>query len=126
MDLEQEFHRAAAQTVETLKKKNKSTRLWTADDGTTVRGWEFDGNSYGPQTQGNPGQGWWRESWGSTDYILTEDGEFWEHSFSGTDEHGKETQLCHGLRRMPQPYLVGSSGAPFSKIKGQIERLAYL
>lgn len=126
MDLEQDFLNTAAETVAALKWRNNPPRTWTSDDGRTIHGWQFDGTSYGPDVKGNPGRGWWRESWGSTSWILTVDGEFWEHSFSGQDEEGKETELLNGLRPMPQGYLVGSSGKPFSKIKGQIERLPYL
>lgn len=126
MDLEQEFLKTASETVAALIRRNSPPQTWTSDDGKTIQGWRFDGTSYGPEVTGNPGRGWWRESWGSTSWILTVEGEFWEHSFSGQDEQGKETELSNGLRTMPQGYLVGSSGKPFSKVQSQIERLAYL
>lgn len=97
MDIEQDFLSTAAETVAILKRRNSPPRTWTSDDGTTIEGWQFDGTSYGPEVKGNPGSGWWRESWGSTSWILTVDGNFWEHSFSGQDEQGKETQLMNGL-----------------------------
>ncbi len=126
MDLEQKFFAVVRETVAALKQRGKSPQTWTSDDGRKVTGWSVTTWSQGPETEGQPGQGWWRESWANGCTILVEDGKFWEYSFHGQDEKDKKTELTHYIRETPRSYLVGSKGKPFAETTDLLERLPYL
>lgn len=126
MDLEEQFRKTVRDTVSALKRKGKQTQEWKSDDGRIVRGWSIRRWDQEAKTDGNPGRGWWRETWGHGCTLLSDQGEFWEYSFHGADEAGKSTVLSHGLRRTPDSYLVGSRGKPFSELTSKLERLPYL
>lgn len=126
MDFEEDFGEAVNIALSSLKRKDKEPQSWTADNGHSIVGWRFDGTSFN-EMKGNPGNGnWWKETWIRCDYILAVDGKFWIYQVDATEEYRQPDYSCNSLREMPPHYLVGSTGKPFSKAKGQIERLPYL
>lgn len=125
MDYEQDFMTTARETVATLISKSVPKATFTSSDGQTILGWQFDGIERNIEIRGNPGRGWWQETWGRTAYVIDSDCRFWEYSFSGVDEHERDSRLSHGIRPMPKNYLVGSEGEPFSKYKAILQRLQY-
>jgi hypothetical protein len=126
MDAEERFWATAKETLAALIRKNKPLREWTSDDGRVIKGWQVKSWDRPAKTEGSPGRGWWRESWGNGCTILSDHGDFWEYSFDATDEQNKSTELTHYLRETPGPYLVGSRGKPFSEMTELLERLPYL
>ncbi|TFC19891.1 hypothetical protein [Cryobacterium sp. MDB2-10] len=128
MDLEEDFYETVKATVATLIRKGKPTSTWTDDEGHEVTGWMVGhGSSHSPAIKGNPGQGWWEETWGNSCQILDTTGVFWEYSFYGVESSSHpQAILSKSLRASPSSYLVGAAGKPFSRKKAEIERLPYL
>lgn len=125
MDFEADFLETVKSAVAKMLRDGKATSSESDDEGLTIKGWVVSTSSRPSETVGNPGKGWWKESWGNSALILSTDGEFWDYHFSGVDEHEKPTALYNVLTRRESRYLVGNAGKPFSKIKAQIERLPY-
>jgi hypothetical protein len=125
MDYEDEFKAAAADAVVACRSRGKATRTWTGDKGNKVTGWELMYESWGPDVEGAPGQGWWRERWGNRTHILAMDGTFWYHQFNGEESSGRDRYMGTALEPMPGSWLVGDKGKPYSEWKAKIERLPY-
>jgi hypothetical protein len=126
VDAEEQFLKVAKETVSALVRKGKETQEWKSDDGRVIKGWSVKSWHREIKTEGNPAHGWWRETWGNGCTILSDQGEFWEYSFDGTDEANKSTILTNTFRRTPNSYLVGAKGKPFSEMTGILERMPYL
>ena len=127
MDLEEDFWNTVAEVVDALNRRGKETHAWSADNGQAVEGWSVESYLRGAETRGQPGRGWWEETWGRWERILSTDGQFWDYQFDGyegSDHSG--TQLTHSLRPVPGEHLVGTKGKPFAEMKARLERLPYL
>lgn len=121
VDPYQELLTKAREIAEQLA-SSKTPTAYASDDGTTVQGWAFDNSSY--SNEKHYGRGSFRETWGIGCRILTTEGKFFDyrHDYVETEEGRTETER---LSECAANYLVGSSGKPFSKIMGQIERLPW-
>src|SRR5688572_29187123 len=112
----------ARETAQILAGK-KAPTTYTADDGTAIQGWSIETISSWDKEE-HFSRNSFREVWGSTERILTTDGQFYRY-YENREE--RETGLKHDkcLYIQESRDLVGSKGKPFSELKGKLERLPW-
>lgn len=129
MDYEADFQQTVRETVGTLTSRGKRTIKCVLTDEDSVSGWLISSDSgESVEERGNPGRGqyWFHStlSW-QTRLLLTEDETIvvWRQEFFESTEG--EENLSRTVSPAPNSLLVGSEGAPFSRMKEELQRLPY-
>ncbi|MEV8377150.1 hypothetical protein AB0P21_30695 [Kribbella sp. NPDC056861] len=125
MDYQEDFESAVRDAVASCVKRNRQTRDWKDDQGNSATGWSVEQESWGPNIEGNPGGGWWRERWGNREFILAVDGKIWYSQFNGEDSSASPSYQGTRMELVPESWLVGNKGKPYSEWKAKIERMPY-
>ncbi|GAP57970.1 hypothetical protein AHiyo1_09320 [Arthrobacter sp. Hiyo1] len=76
----------AAKVARRLRKRSIPTGYWSAR-GHTVSGWQLNSESW--SSEKDYGGGVWRENWGSSGFLLGDDGRVW--SYTASREYNSST-----------------------------------